>query len=306
MAYIQDQNNFIADRVFPALPVKKQSDRYFLYPKGIWFRAEAQERAPGTESAGSGWTVDSTPTYFARIYAVHKDIDDPTRANFDDPLDADRDSTEWVTMQMYLRREKVWVANYFTTGVWGLDLTGVTAAPAANQFLRWDQAGSTPIQDIHKQVIRIAEQTGYRPNKLVLGPYVFNILRDHADVLDRIKYTQRGLVTQDILASLFGVDEVLIPYASENTAIEGEADTIAFIASKGALLVYSNPAPSILKPSGGYTFGWSGFVGAAQNGVRIKSFRVEPIESDRIEGEMAFDMKVVASDVATFFATAVS
>ena len=44
IAYMQDQTDFIADKAFPGIPVKKQSDRYYSYDKGNWFRAKAQRR----------------------------------------------------------------------------------------------------------------------------------------------------------------------------------------------------------------------------------------------------------------------
>ena len=80
IAYMQDQSEFIADKAFPGIPVKKQSDRYYSYDKGNWFRANAQRRAPGAESAGSGWTIDNTPTYYCDVWALHHDVDDQVRA----------------------------------------------------------------------------------------------------------------------------------------------------------------------------------------------------------------------------------
>lgn len=307
IAYMQNASMFIADKVFPTVPVQKQSDRYFVYPKGDWFRSEAKERAPGTESAGSGFSIDNTPTYYAGVDAVHKDVDDQTRANADAPINLDRDATEWVTQQLLIRREKKWVTNYFTTGVWSTDLTGVAAAPGAGQFLRWDDANSTPVEDITGAGVTMAQLTGFKPNTLVLNPFVYNALKNNADIIDRIKYTQRGVVTADILASLFDLERVMVVNAVENTAAQGAADDIDFVAqNRGALLVYANPRPSILTPSAGYTFGWTGYFGAGGNGQRIKRFRMEQLASDRIEGELAVDHKLVAADLGVFFTTAVS
>jgi hypothetical protein len=306
IAYMQEAVNFIADKVFPTVPVQKQSDRYFLYPKGDWFRSEAQLRAPGTESAGSGYNIDNTPTYYAGVDAVHKDVDDQIRANADAPINFDRDATQWVTQQLMIRREKNWVANYFKTGVW-TDLTGVAAAPVANQFLRWDDANSTPVEDITGAAVTMQQSTGYKPNTLVLNPFVYNALKNNADIIDRIKYTQRGVVTADILASLFDVERVMTIGAVENTAAMGATDAISFIAQiKGAMLVYANPRPSLLTPSAGYSFAWTGYFGAGGNGQRIKRFRMEQLSSDRIEGELAVDHKLVAADLGVFFNTAIS
>src|SRR3954469_3722543 len=82
VAYVQSADSYIADKIFPKVPVNKQSDLYHKYSKSDWRRTRVKKRAPGTESPGVGWTTD-TDTYFADVYAVHKDIDDQTRANAD-------------------------------------------------------------------------------------------------------------------------------------------------------------------------------------------------------------------------------
>jgi len=310
VAYIQAADAYVADKVFPTVPVLKQSDRYFVYDKGDFFRDQAKVRAPSTESAGGGFALDNTPTYYAYVYALHKDVDDQVRTNSDAALNPDRDATEWLTQQLLIRRDNVWASNYFKTGVWSLDLTGVAAAPGVNQFLQWDDPTAKPAKDVHGEIARITEQTGFRPNVLVLGARTYAALLENPDLLDRIKYTQRGVVTPEIMAGVFNVERVVIAYATNNTAKEfqgTDTPTMSYIAnSKAALLVYANPSPSLMMPSGGYTFAWTGLLGAGATGSRIKRFRMEHLESDRIEGELAFDMKLVSSDVGTFFNSAVS
>ena len=113
VAFMQEEGSFVADRVFPIIPVPKQSDRYFVYNKGDFFRSEAQLRAPGAPSAGTGFSIDNTPSYFADVYAIHKDIDDQIRANSDAAINPDRDATLFVTQQLLLRRELTWAATFF-------------------------------------------------------------------------------------------------------------------------------------------------------------------------------------------------
>jgi hypothetical protein len=315
IAYIQSEDVYVADKVFPRVPVQKQSDLYWKYHKSEWRRQDVQRRAPSTESPGVGWNV-TTDQYFAHVYAVHKDIDDQLRANADSPFNLDRDATKFITNQMLLKRDQDWVDKYFVSGVWDTEITGVDAAPGAGQFLRWGEDGSDPIGDVTDAVITLREQTGYAPNKLVMGPRVLQALRHHPDILDRIKYTQRGIVTEDLLASLFGVQKILVTWATE-TAPRGNlrtqdpnvADdnaTYQFLTGNHALLVYANTSPSLMTPSGGYTFTWNGYVGGNDRGIRIKRFRQEAIASDRIEAEMTYDMKIVSSDVGFFFNTAVA
>jgi hypothetical protein len=307
VAYMQSLDEFIADKVFPGIPVEHKSNLYYKYDKGMWFRANSAERAPSTESAGTGFTV-TTDNYTCHVYAVHKDISDIDRANQDTPeIDLDRDATQLITRDLLLRKELSWASSYFTTGVWtNTDQTGVASAPTTNQFLQWNQTAATPIEDITAQRLAIAQATGYTPNKLVLGPYVFNALKNHPEFTDRIKYTQRGIITPDLIAAILDIDAVLIPLVTENTAIEGAADSLSFVYGKSALLAYAAPGAGLLQPSAGYTFNWTGYIGASQMGTRMKRFRMENIASDRVEGELAFTQKLVGGDLAVFFATAVA
>jgi hypothetical protein len=299
IAYIQKAQDFIADKVFPIVPVMKQSDRYFFYDKSYWFSTQAKIRAPGTESAGSGFLVDNTPSYFCNVWAVHKDVDDQTRANSDMPVDLDRDSVLFVTQQLLLQREIQFTNNYMAQNIW-------TGASDFAPTTTWDSAGSNPIYDVdyNKQVVK--SQTGFLPNTFVCSTDVFFALRNNASVLDRIKYTQRGLISEDLIASLLGVEKFLVSSAVQNTAAEtpGGADTTgtySFLSSNNGLLVYSNPSPSILQPSGGYVFSWQGMFGAGAQGNRIMTFRMEQLKSDRVEGEMAFAMKQVSPDLGVYF-----
>lgn len=313
IAYMQSADAYIADKVFPLVPVQKQSDLYWKYNKAEWRRTDVEKRAPSTESPGVGWHVN-TDQYFANVYAVHKDIDDQLRANADSNFSLDRDSTNFVTNQLLLKRDIDWNATYFKTGVWNTDRVGVTATPTGLQFLRWDQAGSTPIEDVTSQIINFRQSTGYAPNVMVMGANVLQALRNHAEILDRIKYTERGIVTEDLIASLFGVEKILVTYATQTTTPEfqnaatTEANaTYSFIGGgKSALLAYSPSRPSLMEPAAGYTFTWNGYLGGNSKGVRIKTFRMENIASDRIEGEMTYAMKVVATDMGVFWSGAVS
>lgn len=301
----QQRGNFIADQVFPRVPVQRQGDLFYKYKRDDWFRSIAGVRAPATESPGGGWEVEQD-TYFAHVYAVHKDLDDQTRTNADAVFNLERDATEWCGQNLLLKREQLFMARFMATGVWSTDLTGVGAAPGAGQFLQFNVSGSDPIGLITAQILASTGLTGYRPNVLVMGPSVENVLLNHSAILERIKYTQRGVLTRDLLASLFGVDRVVVPTGIQNTAPKGGTASYGFISDKSMLLAYAPENPGLYTPSAGYIFTWNGLLGAGAYGSRVKRFRMEAIESDRIEGEMAFDMKVVSPELGTFFASAVA
>lgn len=300
VAYIQEQDAFIANKVFPTIPVEKKSDKYFKYSKGDWFRDEARLRAPATESAGSGYTL-STDTYSADVYAFHKDVDDQTRANSDNPLNPDRDATQFVTQRMLMRQEIQWMSDFFTTGVWATDVTG------GSSFTQWSNyASSDPIADIETGKSTILASTGFLPNTLVLGYDAFRQLRHHPDIVDRIKYTSAENVTEGILARYFGVSNVYVARAVKNTGAEGAADSFSLIAGKNAALYYVAPSPGVLTPSAGYQFAWRGVSDGMGQNVGVTRFRMPELRADRIEAQMAWDNKVIASDLGYFFASCVA
>lgn len=306
VAYMQSQDAFIADKVFPIVPVQKKSDRYFVYSKGDFFRDEAKLRAGGTESAGGDYDIDNTPSYFTNRYAFHKDVTDEDRANADTPLKPDEDAEQFVSQKLLIKREVVWSNNYFKAGVWGTNVGGVaTGATPGTSFIKWsDYSASNPAKDVRYLKTLIAGNTGFDPNTLTLSYDVYNMLLDHPLVLDRIKYTSAATPGKvaNILADLFDVSRVLVAKSVLNTANKGAKDNINFTLQNGVLLSYSAPNPGIKVPSAGYVFAWTGLKGAGAYGNRICRIEAPLLGegTERIEGEMCFDAKVVGSDLGAF------
>ena len=302
VSYLQDAAAFIADKVFPIIPVKRQSDVFYQYSKEDFMRDEAQVRGAATESAGGDYGVEAQEPYYCRKHAFHKDVTPEERANYDEPLDADKDATDFVTQKMLIRREMAWASSFFNTGVWGREIAGGATA-GANAAIKWNEATSDPIGDITGAAVQMASETGYKPNTMVLSPFAFNALKNHEDILDRIKYTQKGIVTEDLLATLFGVDHVYVAWSVVNSAAKGAAANVGFIMGKHALLCYSNPRPALRKPSAGYIFAWNGLEGSGAYGNRIVRLPMDMLGlgTERIEGEIAFDAKMICKDLGVFF-----
>lgn len=303
VAYMQDESAFIADSVFPKIPVKKQSDVYFIYNKGDMFRDEAQVRGAATESVGGEYGVEASDPYYCKVWAFHKDVTEQDRANYDEPLDCDQDATDFVSQKMLIKREVAWASKYFKAGIWTTEISGVDSAPSATQAIKFSNPASDPITVVTNQSVEMAGKTGYRPNTIVVSPRVFYALKNHEDILDRIKYTQKGIVTTDLLCTLFEVDNFYVAWAVVNDANQGATDNINFIMGNHMLLCYVNPKPAIKKPSAGYVFTWTGLEGAGAYGNRIVRLPMDMLGlgTERIEGEIAFDAKLIAQDLGVFF-----
>lgn len=299
VAYVQMQDHFIASQVFPIVPVMKQTDKYYSYTKNDWFRDEAQRRGDASESAGSGYGL-TTSSYSCDVYALHKDIGSQARGNADAGIDLDRDATQFVTQRLLLRQEIQWAVDYFATTIWATDKVGTT------DFVKWsDYAGSDPITDVEAGKQSILATTGFLPNTLVVGYNVWRYLRHHPDIVDRFKYTSSESITTDMVAKLFDVERILVAMAVKATNPEGEAAVMAMVQGDNALLCYVNPTPGLLQPSAGYIFAWKGVSDGLGLNIGISKWYEAKLKADRVEGEIAFDDKVVASDLGYFFSVAV-
>jgi len=316
VAYLQNPNDYIADKVFPVLPVPKASNIYFTYDLGAFFRDEAQVRVDGTESVGSGYTL-SQSTYNCNAWSLHKDVGPMLRANSDNPLDADRDATIFLTQRLAITRKRQFTSKFFGTGIWTGSTTGGDITPTT----KWDVANSIPVEDIEAQSFNIKQLTSIFPNRLVLGTSTYKALKNHDEFLQRIKYTERGIITPDVMAAVLAPpnqpespDDAFKVYVASsvyNSAHEGAADSMAFSATTtGALLCYANPNPGIMAPSAGYIFTWTPIAGYT---ATVKQIQMPWLGTDangrpttRIEAEMSFDQKQVAADLGVYFSAAVS
>lgn len=302
VAYMQGADAFIADKVFPIVNVTKRSDTYFIYDKGDMFRNEVQERGRGAESAGGEWNLKEADPYFCRRYAYHYDITEEERVNYDKPIDVERDTAEWLAQKMLLRREVDFNNKFFRTGVWSKDITA-----DGTTIKKWTDPASDPIKMVNDQMLEMAENTGLRPNFAIMSPDVFYALKNHDAIMDRIKYTQKGIITLDLIASLFEVDKIFVPWGIVNAGPQtpGYDDVktdMNFLYKGQMLLGYRTARPSLKRASAGYIFAWTGLMQNAY-GSRIVRIKMDQLGlgTERFEQEMAYDMKVISKDLGTFF-----
>lgn len=301
--FVQDAKNFVSNRAASLIPVVNQTDIYVSYDRGYFWRDEAAPRPLGGRPNQAGYKI-SNGTYSCIEYGLEHVVDDRQRANADDPIRLDENATTLLTQKNMIKSDRVWAQKFFTSGVWSTQIEGVGSTPGANQFLQFNDPASEPIEVIDQYKDLIARKTGFMPNTLVLGAGVKRILRTHPDIADRIKYTQTGIADDDILATLFEVDNVVVARAVYNAALEGAADDFEFIADETSmLLAYIEPNPGLDSPTAIAQFAWTRLIPGQTNnlGGVIERGRDDRAHSDYFQGRMAWDQAQVASDLAVFF-----
>jgi hypothetical protein len=312
---MQNNDNYVADKIFPPVPVVHQADKYFIFRKGDFLRDQMKPRADATESAGGGFNIDQG-SYSATVYGFHKDVGDQVRRNADPAIDIDVVTTKFVTQTLLIGRDRSFMSKYVTTGVWSVDCVGTPGGtPGTTTPPLWsDDVNGDPFTDIATGQTSILETTGFLPNKLLLGWAVFQALKKHPLVIDRIKYTNpafAGTINEELLAQAFDIEEVIVSKAVYNSAVEsvttspvpGGTPSVGFVMSNSALLVYAAPSASLMMPSAGYIFPWQGFSGLNNMGIRIMQIPMPWLGANtvRLEGEMSYDMQVVGKDLGYFF-----
>lgn len=303
VAYSQDQTKFIANKVFPIVPVDKKSGIFMKYNREDWNRDEAQKRADITESAGSGFDV-SRDTYNTDVYAFHMDVGDQALANAMTPFQPMQEATRFVAGRLLLRQEVDFATSFFKTGVWGTDYTGqtgtVTGITGSNftQFDKYDTSDPMLVMEQAKELV--ATTTGYDVNTMVLGRKVLSVLKQHPDIIDRVKYTSSDLPDLQLIARLFGVERVFVGSSFRNTAKEGQGEALTQNYSNSILLTHTASSPGLLTPSAGYTFSWDGVSDGAGLSIGTRSWYMQELRATRVESESAWSNKVVAPDLGVF------
>jgi hypothetical protein len=302
LAYVQEQTNFIADKVFPTVGVQKQSDKYYIYDRANMNRAgDVQKLAPRTEVNRIGQSI-SNDSYFADVYGLGMDFDEQTLSNEDAMLDIRSAGATTLVNRLLIHREEQFAASFFAASIWGTDATPSN--------LWSDYTNSTPIRDVTtaRRTMQL-KSGGFKPNSMVIGKEVRDILINHPDILARLNggatVTNTALITDAKLAEIFEVENFYVMEAVKNTGAEGLTESNAFIGGKNALLVHTPRTAGLMTPAAGLTFAWNNVPGVSNLGVTVESFSDDALKrqqvAEHIQVKMSYDMKVVGADLGYFF-----
>jgi hypothetical protein len=278
---IKYQNaELIAEKIFPVVPVQKESNLIFIYGKQD-FRLESDIRAPGSRAKQVEWNIEGTARYAVVEHAYEMQLIDEVRNNADNPIKYDEDSTEYLTNKIKLNLEKN-VADVIQNEV------NYDSGNVSEVSTKWNNyANSDPLADIEaaKEVVR--NKIFMYPNTLVINDYTFRVLRRHPKLLDMYKYTRGGVLTVDILKELFEVENLLIGGSGYLTSKKGKSDEIGRVWGNNAILLYVSKTPGIKQLSYGYIFRIAGF-------PLVERWRDDATRSDWIRVSDKYDIKVIA------------
>lgn len=313
LAYFQNSANYFAKAIFPICPVDLSSDNYYKFSKEDLLR-DSWQRKPAYGKVQPAVLSESTDTYNCKVDQMIMGIDqirqtDLQRRQGPSIRDPKQQRTKTIAEQANIHQDSLFANGFFKAGVWNDEWEGVDSSASGKQFIKFSDDNSEPIKFIDDRKTDMQESTGLTPNRLALGANVYNALKEHPAILERVKYggstANPASVTEKVLAELFGVEKLVVLKSIQNKAGYGEEGNMGFIGDPDAfLLAYATNAPAIDEPSAGYIFTWD-MLGNGQT-LPILNYDGEPgTHSEYVEGLMAFDMKKTADDLAMFFKSAV-
>ena len=308
----------IADQIFGIVPVDKQTDIYAKYDKSYWARDEGSPaaatganrflRAPGTNAATTGFGINRTNTYRCDNFAIGIELPDELLANADAAFDLEMDSTKLVTSLSRLRRDRAFVGDFMTTSVWGTDQTITN---------KWSDYGlSAPLEDLRTALRTIRRQALATPGGravITMGALVWDRLADHPDLLERVKYTQTGIVAPDLLAALLTNSaqmpvDVHVGLSVVTTDEEGTAEASVVytdVWDDDVLVTYKPAAPSRVFPASGYTFVWQAAVNGGDGVEYMRRIREERPRKTILECHGYWDQVGTDTSTGVFMSDAV-
>ena len=314
LAYFQSDANSFAKTIFPICPVSLSSDNYYIFDKEDLLR-DNWHRKPAYGKVNPAVLSEHTDTYTCQVDQMIMGIDqirqtDLTRRMGPRTADPKQQRTKTMAGQANIHQDRLFAEKYFKKGAWKQEFTGIdSTSPGSNQFIKFSNGNSDPIAFVDQKKTKIHGETGRTPNRLALGVNVFNALKKHPAILERVKYggttANPASVTLNVLAQLFEVDRVTVPLSIMNKAGLGKDADMGYIGDPNAfLLAYATDSPSIEEPSAGYIFTWD-MLGNGNIFPVLNYPGENGTHSEFIEGLMAMDMKKTADDLAMFFADAV-
>ena len=314
LAYYQSAANYFAKAIFPICPVDQSSDNYYIFDKEDLLR-DNWKRKPAYGKVDPAVVSEHTETYNCKVDQMIMGIDqirqtDLQRRQGPTIRDPRIQRTKTIAEQANIHQDVLFAEDYFKAGVWGNEFTGVdSTSPTTGQFIKFSNDNSDPIKFIDEQKTAVNEVTGRTPNRLALGAHVFDALKAHPAILERVKFggstPNPATVTENVLAQLFGVEKLVVLRSIMNKAPLGAGADMGYIGDPDAfLLAYATNSPSVDEPSAGYIFTWD-MLGDGQILPILNYLGAPGTHSEYVEGLMANDMRKTADDLAVFFKEAV-
>lgn len=269
---------FIAQRVMPVSEVAKAAGNFGLIPIEQLLSARTTDRAPGSRYNSGNFTF--APQTFACVeHGWEEPVDDNEAQMYADYFSLEQIAAYRAYRAVLENYEKRVAAAIFNTSTWtGAALTTAAGTP-------WSTvATAVPATNVEAAAQRVFDNCGMWPNAVIMSRKTFRNVRNCVSIVDRIKYAgitdpRAGAITEAAIAQVFDLDYVIVAGSAKNTAIDGQAATVASIwADTNVMVCKIATDGDIRTPCIGRTFHYG--EDGSEVGGHVESYRDETRRSD--------------------------
>lgn len=214
LAYVND--DYIGERLMPAVEVSKRSDEYAVFPKRD--RLGYPDDELSTRSKPNEITESrSTDNYSVKDYGFSGYVSQDTIDNQDGAFDEMADLVASVAEGVAFKREKR-IATILTTSG---NFSGNTTALSGQS--KWSAGGGDPIKNIQDSKAALWNGGGQTDLLGYCSLDVANTLARHPALRDLFKAQTPGLATMKMIANYLGLSDILVGAARQDTANDGQS-----------------------------------------------------------------------------------
>lgn len=295
---------FIADQVLPRFPVSKLTDKYFKFDTKTMYRIDDDLVAPGAVAKEVKWSV-TTDTYSCEGHGLRRFVSDRDEANADPAVKPSRSAVRILTHRILAKFEQLVAARMTSTY-----LTVGTTLSGTSQWS--DFTNSDPLANF-----QTAQETCLvQPNVAIMNEQVYNTLRRHSKLLALYSYTGQGILPDELLAQIMGVQRLIVGRAKYDTTDDASATfTQGYIWGKHCTFAYIDPNAGMEAPTLGWSFFFNDPAGQGLSEISpsglmmpVRSYRDEATDRGGTWYEIDADyiQKIVTPLVAYHFTNAIA
>lgn len=289
-AFANGVEDLIGNQIFPAVPVQKESDKYYTIDKDAFLRDDDALRAPKTQARRIEFEV-SSDAYLVRNFALANEEPIENLANADNPIQLRENSVRLVTNKL-LRAQEIRIADLLTCA------DNLGSGTALTGTAKWnDYVASDPLGDVATGHAFIRQQTGLMANTAILDWDTLTVLKRHPVILDLFKYTAGGVATEGNIQEVLDVDRILIGKAIKQNALEGNtSSSMTNVWANVCILAHLEQGVSMQTRTLGLRFQWTpAGAGAAFQVSRAQENQAGSRHVEIIEAGHYQDEKIIAS-----------
>lgn len=309
IAYMNTE--FVAEEVFPSLPVEARSDKYWVYDTDTFLRSSGVDANGKSNAIRKDGAIAneirhglSSDSYYTENIAHRELVTDAIVRNAaatpgSSMIQPHVDATLQVSARLAMDREEMAAYKAGKTSLYpSANKVTLTTGGSGTSWASYTSTASVPLTDIRNGKVAVRRSLLREPNTALYTVDSAMVLADHPDILDLVKYTHKDALSSSGLPMVLRGLRTVEAAVQKITSQEGATNTTGnvWVDSSGynlALIYYKSPELGARSVHYGRTF-YAPNPTTGVKGIGIRPYRDEPRAGEWIEGEMTIDIKHIA------------